>query len=485
MLVYAFSVSDQSHDGGFAGSVSGVTPPDPAVRTGHTWQTWHRQDRRYGSDVGRIAPAGRAASPRRTLPAMETDGAAPGGLYPVGLRLAGRRVVVVGGGPMGWRRTTGLLAAGALVRLVSPSLSPALEPLARSGAVEWVSRRFEAADVQDAWYVVAATDDPDVNAAVAAAAERHRTFCVRTDAARQSSAWTPAVGRSGALTVAVHAAGDPRRAAGVRDAVVSGLRDGSVPDRAHRHATAGVVLVGGGPGDPGLITVRGRQALAQADVVIADRLAPQALLAELPADVLVIDAGKLPRGRAMAQEQINALLVEHARAGRRVVRLKGGDPFVFGRGVEEVEHCVAAGVAVEVVPGVTSAVAVPGLAGIPVTHRGLAQDFVVVSGHLAPGDPGSRVDWRAIARLTGTVVLLMAVEHAGVIAAALLANGRPAATPVAVLQDGASPDLRVLTCRLDGLGELVAAEQVVAPAVIVVGEVVRLMPTSTVPPTVT
>ena len=131
--------------------------------------------------------------------------------------------------------------------------------------------------------------------------------------------------------------------------------------------------------------MRGRQALSQADVIVADHLAPQALLSSLPSDVVVIDASKLPRGRSMAQEQINALLIEHALAGKRVVRLKGGDPFVFGRGMEELEACVAAGVPVEVVPGVTSAVAVPALAGIPVTHRGLTHEFVVVSGHLRRG----------------------------------------------------------------------------------------------------
>ena len=187
-----------------------------------------------------------------------------------------------------------------------------------------------------------------MNAAVAEEAERDHIFCARADDRSASSVWTPAVGRQGDLVVGVHGGGDPQRAIGVRDAVVAGLTDGSIADRASRTprpaAGAGsVVLVGGGPGDPGLITVRGRQAVAQADVVVADHLAPLSLLASLPTDVEVIDASKLPRGRSMAQEQINALLVEHALAGRRVVRLKGGDPFVFGRGMEELEACVAAG----------------------------------------------------------------------------------------------------------------------------------------------
>jgi uroporphyrin-III C-methyltransferase/precorrin-2 dehydrogenase/sirohydrochlorin ferrochelatase len=181
----------------------------------------------------------------------------------------------------------------------------------------------------------------------------------------------------------------------VRDAVLAGLIDGSIVDGARSPVGAGagcVTLVGGGPGDPGLITARGQQALAQADIIVADHLAPQSLLASLSSEVEVIDASKLPRRRSMAQEQNNALLVEHALAGRRVVRLKGGDPFVFGRGMEEFQACLAAGVPVEVVPG---------LAGIPVTHRGMTHEFVVVSGHLPPGHPDSLVDWASIGGCAG------------------------------------------------------------------------------------
>jgi uroporphyrin-III C-methyltransferase/precorrin-2 dehydrogenase/sirohydrochlorin ferrochelatase len=232
--------------------------------------------------------------------------------------------------------------------------------------------------------------------------------------------------------------------------------------------------VGGGPGDPGLITVRGRRAISQADVVVADHLAPQALLSSLPADVEVIDASKLPRGRSMAQEQINSLLVEHALAGKRVVRLKGGDPFVFGRGMEEVEACVAAGVTVEVVPGITSAIAVPALAGIPVTHRGLTHEFVVVSGHLPPGHPNSLVDWAALGRLRGTVVVLMGVDTAPAIAAALMEHGRPGSTPVAIVSDGSTAAQRTVRTTLAELPAAIAREGVRPPAVWVVGDVVGL-----------
>jgi uroporphyrin-III C-methyltransferase/precorrin-2 dehydrogenase/sirohydrochlorin ferrochelatase len=372
----------------------------------------------------------------------------------------------------------GLLEARAEVTLVSPEVTPALEALVAPGAVTWLPRRYEHGDLDGAWYAVAATDDREVNAAVAAEAEASRVFCARADDRAASSVWTPAVGRHGDLVIGVHGGGDPQRAVGVRDSVLAGLADGSIRDTAGRatHASpAGtVVLVGGGPGDPELITVRGQHAVAQADVVVADHLAPQSLLASLPPDVEVIDASKLPRGRSMAQEQINALLVDRALAGKRVVRLKGGDPFVFGRGMEEVEACVAAGVPVEVVPGVTSAIGVPALAGIPVTHRGLTHEFVVVSGHVPPGHPASLVDWAALGRLRGTLVVLMGVDTAPQIAAALVRHGRPAGTPVAVVADGSTPGQRVVRTTLAGLAQTLADEEIRPPAVWVVGDVVSL-----------
>ena len=400
-----------------------------------------------------------------------------GAVYPVGLRLVGRKVVVVGGGQVAHRRVAGLLEAHARVTVVSPVVTPALEALVAAGSLTWHARRYQHGDLDGAWYAVAATDNPAVNAAVAAEAEAARVFCARADDRAASSVWTPAVGRQGGLVVGVHGGGDPQRAVGVRDAIVGGLTDGSIPDRASRSSgrrPGSVVLVGGGPGDAGLITVRGRQAVAQADVVVADHLAPQALLSSLPADVEVIDASKLPRGRSMAQEQINELLVSRALAGKRVVRLKGGDPFVFGRGMEELEACVAAGVPVEVVPGVTSAIAVPALAGIPVTHRGLTHEFVVVSGHVPPGHPQSLVDWPAIARLRGTVVVLMGVDTAPPIAAALVEHGRAPGTPVAIVTDGSTATQRTVRTTLADLPRAVVDEDVRPPAVWVVGDVVAL-----------
>ncbi|MFV2112499.1 uroporphyrinogen-III C-methyltransferase [Micromonospora sp. LOL_025] len=235
-----------------------------------------------------------------------------------------------------------------------------------------------------------------------------------------------------------------------------------------------VAVVGGGPGPDDLITVRGRALLDAADVVVVDRLAPRGLLAGLPPGVEVIDAAKVPRGPAMGQDAINAALVAHARAGRRVVRLKGGDPYVFGRGHEELQACAAAGVDVTVVPGVTSAVAAAALAGVPVTHRGVAHDVTVVSGHLPPGHPDSLVDWAALGRARGTLVLLMAVDTVDKIAAVLVEHGRAPDTPVLAVQDAGHPDQRTVTARLDETGAVAARERIAPPAVFVVGPVVDL-----------
>ncbi|SBT42314.1 uroporphyrinogen-III C-methyltransferase [Micromonospora auratinigra] len=246
----------------------------------------------------------------------------------------------------------------------------------------------------------------------------------------------------------------------------------------HRHEPAlrpgQVAVVGGGPGPDDLITVRGKALLDAADVVVADRLAPVGLLNGLRPDVLVVDAAKVPRGPGMAQEAINETLVRHARAGRRVVRLKGGDPYVFGRGHEEVLACAAAGVQTVLVPGVSSAVAAPALAGVPVTHRGVAHDVTVVSGHLPPGHPESLVDWAALARARGTVVLLMAVETIGKIATALVAHGRAPDTPVLAVYEAGHPGQREWSTRLDEVGARAAREGLRPPAVFVLGPVVDL-----------
>ncbi|MEV4434275.1 uroporphyrinogen-III C-methyltransferase [Streptomyces sp. NPDC049585] len=396
--------------------------------------------------------------------------------YPVGLRLAGRRVVVLGGGQVAQRRLPGLVAAGADVLLVSPSVTPSVEAMVTAGEVRWERRRYRDGDLDGAWYALISTDDADANAAASAEAEARRVWAVRSDDAEAATAWTPATGRAAGVTVAVLTGQDPRRCAAVRDAVVEGLRDGTLAAPHHRARAKGVALVGGGPGDPDLITVRGRRLLAEADVVIADRLGPRDLLDELPPHVQVIDAAKIPYGRFMAQEAINDALIEHAKAGKAVVRLKGGDPFVFGRGMEEVQALAEHGIPCTVVPGISSSISVPAAAGISVTHRGLAQEFTVVSGHVAPDDPRSRVNWAALARLTGTLVLLMSVENIPTIADTLIGHGRPAGTPVAVVQEGTTTAQRRVDATLATVGERVRTEGIRPPAVIVIGEVTAVGP---------
>jgi uroporphyrinogen III methyltransferase / synthase len=230
-----------------------------------------------------------------------------------------------------------------------------------------------------------------------------------------------------------------------------------------------VHLVGAGPGDPGLLTLRGAEVLRQADVVVHDRLSQSSLLDLAPPGAERIGVGKTPRGPSTPQEEINRLLVEHGRAGRNVVRLKGGDPFVFGRGGEEAAALAAAGIPFEVVPGVTSAVAVPAYAGVPVTHRGVSTSFTVVTGTDAPW-ASSETDWESVAKVGGTIVILIVVATWATIAERLQAGGLPADTPVAVTRWGTRPDQRTVRTTL---GELGSAD-VASPSVIVVGAVAAL-----------
>lgn len=242
------------------------------------------------------------------------------------------------------------------------------------------------------------------------------------------------------------------------------------------HVTRGsrigrVALVGGGPGDPGLLTVRGRDLLHAADIVLADRLGTAAILDEVPEHVEVVDVGKARGAHRLVQREINELIVERARQGQDVVRLKGGDPFVLGRGGEETLHCAAHGIAVEVVPGISSAVSVPAAAGIPVTHRGVTASFIVASGH---DGPAAALDATCAAPPSATLVLLMGVSALATTTAALVAAGRPESTPVAIIESGWTPQQRVTRTNLATAAADAAAVGVAAPAVIVIGEVVRV-----------
>lgn len=391
--------------------------------------------------------------------------------YLVGLRLSGKKVVVVGGGTVAQRRLPLLVASGADVHVITRTATRAVEAMPR---ITLSLREYRDGDLEGAWYAIAATDDPAVNAAVVDEADRRQIFCVRADIAVEGSAVTPATFDYAGLAVGVLAGGEHRRSAAIRSAIREALQRGLVTLEGFASddvVRGGVALVGGGPGDPELITVRGRRLLAQADVVVADRLAPPELLAELPPHVEVIDAAKIPYGRAMAQDAINAVMIERAKAGQFVVRLKGGDPFVFARGYEEVLACTEAGIPVTVVPGVTSAIAVPALAGVPVTHRAINHEFVVVSGHIAPGHPESLVNWDALAAMSGTIVLLMAVERIELFTEALLKGGRPADTAVLVVQHGTTAAERTLRATLADAPEAIQAEGIRPPAIIVIGAV--------------
>lgn len=399
--------------------------------------------------------------------------AAPQG-YPLLLDLSGRPVVVVGAGPVAARRARALLASGAAVRMVAPYACEDVVDMLRAGEIRWDQREYAGpADLEGVWLVHTATGDRCTDSRVSADAALLRVFCIDASCAPASSAQVPAVARvatpDGPVTVAVNGHGDPRRATAARDAVAAGLADGSLPLRRHRPRPRGagwVALVGGGPGPVDLMTSRARSLLAGADVVVLDRLGPRAAALGLDPEVVVVDVGKTPGHHPWPQHEINAEIVRHALAGKSVVRLKGGDPYVLGRGGEELAACEAAGVRVEVVPGVTSAVSVPAAAGIPVTHRGLARGFTVVTGHDELGALPVRDDH--------TLVLLMAVTGLPSAAASLIAQGRDPATPAAVIEDGYGPGQRVTTGRLDEIASRAAEVGVRAPAVVVVGDVVTL-----------
>ncbi|AJT41861.1 uroporphyrinogen-III C-methyltransferase [Psychromicrobium lacuslunae] len=395
-------------------------------------------------------------------------------LYPTSLRLLGRAVVVVGGGPVAARRAKALLDAGARLTVVAPEICQQMRDLLDAGLLDWRQRSYQSGDLEGSWLVHTATGVAEVDQRVAQEAEEQRIWCVNAADQNNSTAWTPSVARLDDITVAVNAGGDPRRAVALRNSIITALEIGELdaergsPLRRHRQHPGSVALVGGGPGAEDLITVRGRKLLAQAEVVLADRLGPRSLLGRLAADVKLIEVGKSPERHPVPQQEINRLLVAHARAGKRVVRLKGGDPFVLGRGGEEAEYCRAHSVDVEVVPGVTSAISVPAAAGIPVTHRGLARGFTVVSAHEDLADVPDGADH--------TVVLLMGVATLRRAAVTLTTKRRDAGCPVAIIEDGFGTAQRITIGTLGSIAEQAEAIGVRSPAVVVIGDVVRISP---------
>src|SRR2546423_459209 len=447
--------------------------------------------------------------------------------YPVFLDLRGRRAVVIGGGAVAEQKVHGLIAAGAHVTLVSPETTPPLAELARRGAIEIRRRPYRPGDLAGAWLAIAASDDRAVNEAAWAEAERVGVPLNAVDDLEHCSFIAPAIHREGDITVAVSTGGkSPALAVRLRQriarlvgraearlcALLGELRPelaGRVPDARARTALwyeivdsdviefvrrgdvegarrrieellgphplspspfgrgGTVYLVGAGPGDPGLITVQGLELLRSAEVVVYDRLVSPALVAAAPASAERVFVGKHPHETGTRQQDINALLVDRARRGRTVVRLKGGDPFVFGRGAEECEALRAAGVPFQVIPGVTSATAVPAAAGIPVTHRRVASAFAVVAGHECDGR--SDLDWEALARLP-TLVVLMGLSALPDVVARLRAQGMALDTPAAVIASGTLPEQRSVVGTLDDIADLVVRAGLEPPAPVGIGE---------------
>jgi len=388
--------------------------------------------------------------------------------YALSLNLTGKRVVVIGGGLVATRRLNDLIQANADVLVIAPDATTEVRTWAQTGAIQWLERPYSLIDLEGSWLVVAATGSTTINQEIATWADSHQTWSMILGDVELSSAWRPAVAQgSDGISIAVTGGRDPKRAMAIRDAVSLQLDTGQLPLRRARK-TEGygtVYLVGGGPGATGLLTLRARYLLAIADVVVVDRLAPRQILTELSEEIEIIDCGKSSGNHKLTQDEINAVIVDRAKSGLLVVRLKGGDPFVLGRGSEELQACIAAGIECKVVPGVTSAVAVPAAAGIPLTHRGVSQAFTVVNGH---GDlPISLPEKQQ------TFVILMGVEELEKIVQRFLVSGWSAETPIAIIENGWSREQRTTTSTLSTIRGLKTSIGFKSPAVIVIGEVVK------------
>jgi uroporphyrin-III C-methyltransferase/precorrin-2 dehydrogenase/sirohydrochlorin ferrochelatase len=452
---------------------------------------------------------------------------------PIFVDLRERLVVVVGGGVVAARKVEQLLKAHARVRVVAPELCPELAAFRDLGRIECRPVPFSAPQLDGALLAIAATDDPAVNAAVVAAARERRILANVVDDGAGSDFIFPAIVERSPLVVAVGTSGssptlarrvraqieallperlgDLARYAGQwREAVAKalpelparlrfwdGFFDGPVAARlltghaegndaamqaaldAARSAAAAprgeVYLIGVGPGDPDLLTLRAQQLLQQADVLLHDRLVPEAILGRARRDAMKINVGKTPGRHEHTQEYINELLLEHARAGRRVARVKGGDPFVFGRGGEELAVLRAAGIPVVVVPGITAGLGAAASTGMPLTMRGLSQAVTFVT---ATGAQGDALNWAALAQPDHTVVFYMSAAQSTHIAERLLTHGLPGSQPVALVERATWPDQRVLKTTVAELPALAAAAQLRSPTLLVVGQVAALAQTA-------
>ncbi|WP_119718780.1 siroheme synthase CysG [Cognatilysobacter tabacisoli] len=456
----------------------------------------------------------------------------PAALFPLFVDLRDRPILVVGGGAVAWRKVTALVDAGALVRVGAPALEPRLAQLAAQGRITHLRGPFEPAWLDGVWLATAATDDPAVNRAVADAGAARRVWVNAVDDVAACSAHVPARIERGPLQIAISSGGGaPMLARHLRERLETQLDDGlgalaallsrerqrvraRLPDLAARRrffdavlagpvpdllrsgaaltaqrafdrtlndaadaagetaARGRVALVGAGPGDAGLLTLRALRLLNEADVILHDRLVSDDVLALARRDAERIGVGKQAGGAHTPQSAIHALMIEHALAGKRVVRLKGGDGFVFGRGGEELEALRAHGIDYEVVPGITAALACGAYAGIPLTHRDHAQSVRLVTAHCRDSDDA--LDWAALAQDRQTLAFYMGVAGLDRVRDRLLAHGRGADTPFALVENGSRPDQRVVVGTLQELPDLAAAHGVQSPALLVVGEVAAL-----------
>ncbi|MBW3550012.1 MAG: siroheme synthase CysG [Proteobacteria bacterium] len=456
-----------------------------------------------------------------------TAAPSPSRLFPLFADLRGRCVLVVGGGTVARRKVAALLEAGARVIVGAPALEASLRQLADERRIEHRRGRFDPNWLNEAWLAIAATDSVATNRAVAEAGEARRVWVNVVDDAGQSSFQVPSRIERGPVQIAISSGGGaPMLARHLREQLEIQLDEslgalaelltrqrarirarwpelgarrrffervlrGAVPSLLRRgdHAAAretfertlsedasdsrgSVALVGAGPGDPGLLTLRGLRVLNEADVILHDRLVSAEVLALVRRDAELIEVGKQAGLHHAPQETIHALMLEHARAGKRVVRLKGGDPFVFGRGGEELEFLHAHGIDFEVVPGITAAVACAAYAGVPLTHRDHAQSVRLVTAHCR--DSADALDWRSLAQERQTLAVYMGVAGLPQLRERLLAHGRAASTPFALIENGSRPQQRVITGTLAELPEIAQAHSVVSPALLILGEVAAL-----------
>ncbi len=447
--------------------------------------------------------------------------------FPAFLNLRERPCLIVGGGDIALRKARLMASAGAHLTIVAPDIKPAMTRFAEQHTVALVKRAFRPSDIVGHWLVVSASGNPQVEQAVFQHASDAGVFCNGVDDIDHCSYITPAIVDRGAVVVAISSSGAaPVLARRIREQVEALLPAGLSKlatlashwrDRVRRRyddllsrrrfweavfdgpaaseaidgniAGAEVLmnellkasptkqrgeawLVGAGPGDPGLLTLRALQIMQMADVILHDRLVSAEVLALARRDADLISVGKTPGCRANSQEQINALLVKLVGEGKRVCRLKGGDPFIFGRGGEEAEALQAAGHHCQVVPGITSAAGCAAYFGIPLTHRDLSQSVAFVTAH--GKDSVDRLDWKSLARDKQTLAFYMAVKRFSSLMNNLIDNGRAVDTPVAIIEKGTTPEQRIVRGTLGQLTLLAEAHRISAPAMLIVGEVAAL-----------